>query len=158
TAAWKIVHKYEHPPIKGLGSHQQTTTALFNAAGTVLAVGIAHGKVFDGDGSGSIAVYDLPTGKQKLVRTPATVELLALHPKKNIAMPLSDHSKSPLSVWDLDSGKQTGTIDTHARGGISSIAFNPSGTALLTCDRDGVARFWNVETGQELGAITQKGG
>lgn len=50
-------------------------------------------------------------------------------------------------------GEQTNAIPTHA-GSVSSVAFNPTGTALATAGSDGTVRLWNPANQRQIGTIT----
>lgn len=158
TQSWKVVHKFVHPPLSKQQptAHQETRAALFDADAKILVVGISHAIIDGGDGTGTIAIYDLETDKPKLVKTPTPVEKLALHPTKKIAVGVN-WQESQISVWDLEQAKLVRKIDVHAKDQISWLTFNRSGTALLCCSLDGSARLWNVETGKEIGVIIPNG-
>jgi WD40 repeat protein len=58
-----------------------------------------------------------------------------------------DHT---ITVWDISSGERVGALTGHSAW-VSSLAFNPTGDALASGDRDGAIMLWNLATGQPLG-------
>jgi len=51
-------------------------------------------------------------------------------------------------VWDVKTGNEIRSLETT--GFVHSVAFSPTGTALLTGMGDGIAQIWDVKTGDEL--------
>ena len=53
--------------------------------------------------------------------------------------------------WDAATGTELELPRFHAEGGLSKGVFSPDGRRILTAGSDGVARLWDVATGQTLG-------
>jgi WD40 repeat protein/class 3 adenylate cyclase len=67
--------------------------------------------------------------------------------------PLSAH----VTVWDAESGRRIG--DPHETpGGVSALAFDPSGTSLAAARMDGHVEIWDVETGERLARFATPSG
>jgi WD40 repeat protein len=52
-------------------------------------------------------------------------------------------------LWDLTTGQKFRTLEGHTVT-VRSVAFDPSGTRLLSGGDDGTVRVWEVATGQLL--------
>jgi WD40 repeat protein len=156
TSTWQVAHTLAHPK-KGGASHQETHQAGFSADGKNLAVGVGFERVFGGDGTGEIAVYDLQGAKKQFLPSLKSVELLAYHPKKNVVATADKMPGGAVQFWNLDSGA---TLHATAgqRGTLSALVFNPTGTMLLTCTSEGQAKLWNSENGKEIATLDRKTG
>jgi YD repeat-containing protein len=67
--------------------------------------------------------------------------------------PLSAH----VTVWDAESGRPIG--DPHETpGGVSALAFDPSGTSLAAARTDGQVEIWDVETAERLARFATPSG
>jgi WD40 repeat protein/class 3 adenylate cyclase len=67
--------------------------------------------------------------------------------------PLSPH----VTVWDAASGRPLG--EPHATpGGVSALAFDPSGTSLAASRMDGHVEIWDAETGERLARFATPSG
>jgi len=51
--------------------------------------------------------------------------------------------------WDLETGSPVRSLSGHS-GGVSEVAFSPSGDVLYTYASDGTARAWSAGSGEEL--------
>jgi WD40 repeat protein len=56
-----------------------------------------------------------------------------------------------------DDAQSTIVLRGHG-GGVSSAAFSPSGTVVVTGGQDGVARLWGAESGLSIGVIYRGNG
>ena len=55
---------------------------------------------------------------------------------------------TPVKIWDAESGKELQALE-HRRE-IAFASFSQDGTKIVTACRDGVARIWDVESGEVL--------
>jgi len=58
-------------------------------------------------------------------------------------------TKAEAVLWDAVTGRQLRTFGRHG-GEVTAVAFSPDGQQVLTGGSDGIARLWDVATGQEL--------
>lgn len=58
---------------------------------------------------------------------------------------------SNVFVWDVEAGKRVADLQGHTCG-VAAVAFAPDGKALVSVDREGMARLWDVAAGRELAA------
>jgi WD40 repeat protein/serine/threonine protein kinase len=72
------------------------------------------------------------------------------------AEPQADDSLSDAVLWNMESESEIRSIGRH-QGGIDTVAFSPDGSLAVTGARDGVARLWQVRSGQ-LSAELNVGG
>jgi WD40 repeat protein len=58
-------------------------------------------------------------------------------------------------LWDVSTGSPVGRV-LVAGGTILRAVFNPESSSLLTCDKDGEARLWNLATGKFIALPHEK--
>jgi WD40 repeat protein len=101
----------------------------------------------------TVLLWDVTSG-QGLHRFMNTIE----HGPDTITAPHVAFSPQGISVaatgndvrlWGRSTGTLVRTFSGHSNG-VTSIAFSPDGTSLLTGSIDGTARLWNVQTGGVL--------
>ena len=56
---------------------------------------------------------------------------------------------TPVKLWDAATGALLRTFEGHA-GGVTSVAFSPDGTRVLSGSWDTTVRMWSVQTGELL--------
>jgi WD40 repeat protein len=74
---------------------------------------------------------------------------------KTIATALTKENFLPPMLWGVQTGKQTVSVPGAHADMISSLAFFPSGTHLLTLARDGTIKCFDVRTGNESWNIAE---
>lgn len=118
-------------------------------------------------GPGTVAIYDLTTGKYTARFTiPKEAQVLALDSEaKTLAASYQDHT---ILLFDTKTGKRTHTLRGHKHE-IQCLAFSPNGNILASGDYDNprdrdprpqpedehdgrphAVRLWDVRTGKEL--------
>lgn len=99
-------------------------------------------------GGGEISFHDTRTG-EKLSEVPFPSSGLfgiAYHPfLPRIALAKADHS---VEIWDAEKKKLIHQLNGH-RDKCFRVSFSPAGEQLASCSRDGTARLWNSETGEQ---------
>ena len=55
-------------------------------------------------------------------------------------------------VWDVESWEKRHSL-AEQTGSVVDIAFHPDGKLFVTSSRDGTARLWNVETGEQIAPL-----
>lgn len=55
-------------------------------------------------------------------------------------------------LWDVRTGSELALLLGH-RGTLTSAAFSPDGSRLLTASRDKTARLWEAQTGKESAVL-----
>lgn len=68
------------------------------------------------------------------------------------AASLGSFDYSSVQLWNAETGKQRAVLRGH-RAKVSSVAFNPEGTVLLSGSHDGTARLWGVLSKESLGIL-----
>ncbi len=65
---------------------------------------------------------------------------------------ISSQSFAPIKIVDVDSGKFVGNLPTHG-GMITSLAFSPDGSTILTVEQKGIARLWDTSDFKALATL-----
>lgn len=55
-------------------------------------------------------------------------------------------------LWDMPANRERASLEGHTSG-VQSVVFSPDGETLASGSNDGTIRFWNANTGRELGVI-----
>ena len=172
----------ENSPSVGLlegpipGNTQRIRTVAFHPSGRILAIGRDDGTIVFWDvqkgeilGNPLIAhdhwvmkIAFSPDGRYllsgSLDRTVALWNLLA--PTGSLAVSLAGDllatsQGSIISLWDV-STDQTDPIKVLSghTDSVLALAFSPDGQTLASSGKDNTIRYWNVNTGQEVGEVT----
>ncbi len=104
----------------------------------------------EGGGNYPASVFDEVSSKARLLSTyPDTLSCVAtFSPDESKALTL-DASRMNAILWDAETGDVLHTFIGHAQS-ILSAEFSKDGQYAVTGDRFGIARLWNVETGENL--------
>jgi sugar lactone lactonase YvrE len=78
----------------------------------------------------------------------AQFESILFSPDGNVFAATDKHRNS-IQLWDVQSGMKTHTLTGHTLP-ISSIAFSPDSSLLLSGARDGTIRLWDLKTGGQV--------
>jgi WD40 repeat protein len=125
-----------------------------------------------GNSDGAVRIWDLSTGKQRSIlsftSSPATSDVLLLTfspdgqrlaatilTKGGYSENLLPSGDGTVAVWDVATGKQALTLQSHAA--IFDAAFSPDGARLATAGFDGTVRLWDSHTGAQLVTVTESG-
>jgi WD40 repeat protein len=111
-----------------------------------------------GDKGGSIRLWDLPTGRQRLaVRAHARyVTSLAFSDDGRVLASASRGDGRDARLWDAATGRALAALRGHT-GPVQSVAFAPGGRALATAGADETVRLWDVTTGRERATLPGHG-
>jgi WD40 repeat protein len=104
--------------------------------GTLLAM--AHGQ--------GLTVWDIATEGEIYLFEDVSVSGLAFSPDGQL---LAGGTHGPIGLWDLTTGAELPSLAGH-EDTILSLAFSPDGRYLASGSKDGTAKLWDVETGQEI--------
>jgi WD40 repeat protein len=123
-----------------------STTLGFSPDGRALAAVEFSPK----DGSSTVVVYDLDTGKarRRLEARDNCFQALAFSADGRTLAAGGD----PLLVWDLSTGRLVRKIADSGED-ICSLAFSPDGKVVASGHQDESIRLWDVRTGKELGRL-----
>jgi WD40 repeat protein len=69
----------------------------------------------------------------------------------NIVTVETGHPKAA-NIWDIDSGRHLSSITGH-HGSVLAAVFSPDGRRLATGADDGIASFWDLQTGNQIKVI-----
>ncbi|MFE2988625.1 trypsin-like peptidase domain-containing protein [Streptomyces sp. NPDC059262] len=132
----------------------------FSSDGKTLATA-GGSRLATGEGNGTVRLWDVATGKQRStfndLASPAyagPVYSLAFSPDgKTLATGLRDGT---VRRWNLANGKQLDTLGDVPGNDVAisdlvpvfSVAFSPDGKTLVTGQRDGTVRRWNLANGK----------
>jgi WD40 repeat protein len=98
------------------------------------------------DGTGSIYIRDLSTGKE-------IANFGQAHDYNPFSMAFSPNNKilaaggtfGEIRLWDIAGGKLLGTLSGHDYG-VTALEFSPDGKILVSSGGDSAARSWDVQT------------
>jgi hypothetical protein len=120
------------------------------------------GVAFSPDGSWALAatndaltVRDLESGKQLRRFGPdKNITCIALSPDGRFVLVgcglALERIEQPLTLWDVQTGKELGSFEGHQQGGTSSVAFSRDGRFVLSGGYDRDIILWNVQTRQPV--------
>jgi len=123
------------------------TSLAFGSDGNLLAIGSRT--------SGTINIWDVGRNRRQknfsLVGHTDTVESIAFSPGGKI---LASGSRDQTArLWDLDSGKELGTLAGHASA-VNVVAFSSDGKSLATGSYDRTIKLWDVSTLKILNTLS----
>ena len=100
-----------------------------------------------------IMLYDLQTRTNRLtLESNSEIAFMAISPDgKTLA---ASHFNYLISLWDLDSGRQLGTLVGH-QGHVLSLAFSSDGRTLASGSEDRTIKLWHLATQRELASFTE---
>lgn len=138
---WNLATR-ERVATQDISAASNITTLEFSPTGKSLFMGDDTGKVWKLDPS-NLAAADL------LLDTGAPVTSMASdNQAKYLATTFLNDPLSRIYVWDLGIGAPRATILEGHSDSIVSLAFNRTGTRLVSASRDRTARIWDVTPGK----------
>ncbi len=99
-------------------------------------------------GKDGIYLIDLKRGEAAVRLTRSAVSSVSFD---GTGTRLGAASRGTAVLWSTATGRRTGRIEVP---GVTSVSFSRDGTALLTGGSDGAAAIWNLETGQQIAALS----
>jgi WD40 repeat protein len=128
-------------------------------AGRVLAVAFRPGGLFvaTGGGDGTIRVWDVGTGEQRIQLEGHTgpVRSVAYSPDGRVIASAGDDWT--VGVWDADTGDQRAQLTGHT-GPVGSVVYNRRGDWIASASADRTVRIWDADTGEQLRHLTPRPG
>ena len=119
-----------------IGHSEYINSISFSPDGKILASGY---------GDSTIILWDVCSGK-RLFTLRGCVSSISFRFDGKV---LTSGSNYSIRFWDVESGKEIRSIDTHHRW-ISSISFSPDGKELATGDLENTIALWDVVSGKYL--------
>ncbi len=121
------------------------------------------GRVVTASLDNTVGVRDLASGEQLLLLEGHEHQVWAVDVHEGRNLIASGSRDGTARIWDLDTGEALWVLDTAAserqseilpdsRVIVWSVRFSPDGSQLATLGDDGMVRFWDVATGEELRA------
>jgi WD40 repeat protein len=118
-------------------------SAAFSRDGKLLA-----GATFCGD----VVIWNARNGKRvDIFRIGGQISQIAFGRGRLLAVGSWD---STVTLWDVAKHRSLRKLTGHVRG-VSTLAFNPSGTMLATGSADNTVRIWDPATGRTLRILNQ---
>jgi WD40 repeat protein len=107
--------------------------------------------VVTGSQDGMVRVWDAATGKMLATASePLAVRAIAFHPRGTYFATASNQVR----LWEPATGKPVGEVLSHDGKTVWALAFNRSGSLLLTGSNDGIVRMWTVPAGKLANSST----
>jgi WD40 repeat protein len=104
---------------------------------------------------GDVTVADTPSGHKIASFTVASgmgggdVVSIALSPdNRSLAVAIGDNT---VQLWDISSGRQTGSTLTGLTKPATALTFSPDGRILAAAGRDGTALAWDTASQRQFG-------
>jgi WD40 repeat protein len=120
-------------------------------AGRVLAVAFRPGGLFvaTGGGDGTVRVWDVGTGEQRIQLEGHTgpVRSIAYSPDGRVIASAGDDWT--IGIWDADTGEQRAQLTGHT-GLVRSVVYNRRGDWIASASADRTVRIWDAETGEQF--------
>jgi WD40 repeat protein len=150
------VRTWSVPAGQPLATHEAGSGAILSLALTpddkLLAAGTS---------SGEIRLFATPTGSaQATIKAHGNdgVTALAVSPDgKTLASCSGSGSQPVIKLWSLPDGALKGTLSGH-KGRLSSLAFTPDGSTLVSGSYDDTARTWSVADAKPARTLTGHNG
>ncbi len=95
-------------------------------------------------------LYDVETGNelQLLATEPAAVQSIAFSPDGTKLV--SSARGTPLSLWDVESGRLLRTFSAETNSSNKGVAYSPDGTIIAGNGSSGTVQLWNPDTGENI--------
>jgi WD40 repeat protein len=118
-------------------------------------------KVLSGSDDGTLMFWDFQTAKPLQTMRPARPpRSVAISPDNKWALSGGDfvdqssgETATPVQVWNLSTGKLLRELQAHS-GGVTCVAFSPTGALALTAGWEGGLKLWNVPQWKEYKVLT----
>jgi WD40 repeat protein/serine/threonine protein kinase/tetratricopeptide (TPR) repeat protein len=101
-------------------------------------------------------IWDAETGQpiHDPLKHPGPVHQVAFSPDGHLVVTadkfvIEESVTGPAQVWDVETGKPVTNWLNHD-GKVGHASFGPEGRQILTVTEDGVARIWDVKSGEEV--------
>jgi WD40 repeat protein len=93
------------------------------------------------DQSGSVTVWDLATGAERIVLSGGDDRLMAMAVSPNSPIVAVAGMSRKIHIWDTLTGQELLTLEGH-KTQINGLAFSPDGSILGSCSHDGAVKLW----------------
>ncbi|WP_024335514.1 nSTAND1 domain-containing NTPase [Desulfotignum balticum] len=108
-----------------------------------------HRRVLVGTKDGTLALWDMETGRQEKVlgNHDTAIRVIRVWGPGNRAV--SADAAGGIKIWDLVKGELMRTFNDH-QAGVTDLAISPGGGQILSADTSGEVLFWNLYTGEMI--------
>ena len=118
-----------------------------------------HGLTFTPDGArivccrnDVVSVLDATTGKEVMAQCAGAISCCAVSPDGRRLATGWDHPDNACRLWDLGSGELLAVMTGH-RNRVSSVAFSPDSTRLVSASLDQTVRVWEAASGKPVAVL-----
>jgi WD40 repeat protein len=119
-----------------------------------VAVGSAGVATMDTSGNGRLWSLDGRTLRGTFATGTSVSDSFAAFSPAGDRLAWLDKVSTDLTVWDVNRGARLALVKaTHGGKTVTSMAFSPDGTKVVTCGADPAARVWRVTDGAKVADI-----
>jgi WD40 repeat protein len=129
------------------GKHRRGRTGLFFVRTVSFS---ADGKLLLTSDGNNAVLWEMPTGKPLEILPPHDAYSPILSPDGKLLADVDFNNV--VSLWDLTTGKVRAKLSGHTAD-LHTMAFNQSGSRLVTVDSAGRGKVWDVTAGKERGSF-----
>lgn len=117
----------------------------------------AGGGANAGDGEGTVVIWHLPTGAERVLRAGHSGPVSALAASRDGTWLASADRDGTVRIWDVGTGRLRHTLNGHS-GRVALLAAAPDGSWLASGGAgDGTVRIWNTADGTARHELTGPG-
>jgi len=131
-------------------SQDEAEAMAVSADGRTIATGTSSGKVHLWDASTGAKLRTLGESREPVHSLAFSAD--GMHLAAGGGEYKSDGRRTAVTVWNLAADQPRLNLEGH-NNRVGSVAFHPDGKRLVSADWDGVARVWQIPTGELLDVL-----